>query len=252
MVDVERPHGVLRVRREDVGDVRRLARALGARQRLGLAGAPRVATELVGLLHGEHHAVDHLEVALLHDAPGLGEGLGRRDDVALDGPDDAVLGLAGHVEGDVVVALSGASGAAAEEVDDAELAPLDRWVGLEHPDDLLRMRALLHLLEDETVVRLRPVHPRLRRRDADPRNDDGLKELELVGSLGGAGRRGDHDASGAAVHGDDGPRGPRLGGEERGEEQGPQELLHGWSPDDEAADPGHGAGLLRPVSIRRR
>ena len=86
-------------------------------------------------------------------------------------------------------------------------------------DDLLRVGALLQFLKHQHLVLVRLVHRRLARGDALAGHDHGLHALqELVVAID-AGRRRDDDAAGAAVDGDDRPRGGRGRGknEQRGE-----------------------------------
>ena len=76
----------------------------------------------------------------------------------------------------------------------------------EHLDDLLRVGALLQLLEHEHLVLVRAVDAGLAGRHAFAGHDDGLDaHEELIVAIDAGRRRNDH-AAGAAIDGDDRPR----------------------------------------------
>ena len=117
------------------------------------------------------------------------------------------------------------SGAAALQIEDAELPALIRRVLAEHLDDPLRIRALLQLLEHQHLVLVRAVDAGLARGHALAGHDHGLHaHQELIVPID-AGRRRDHDAAGGAIDGDDRPRGKRRSGQKSAGQPGQKGLV---------------------------
>ena len=106
------------------------------------------------------------------------------------------------------------AGAAALQIEDAELPALIRGVLAQHLDDALRIGALLQLLEHQHLVLVRAVDAGLAGGDALAGNDHGLHaHQELIVAID-AGRGRDDDASGGAIDGDHRPRGKGRTGQE--------------------------------------
>jgi hypothetical protein len=97
-------------------------------------------------------------------------------------------------------------GAAALQIQDAELPALERGIVAEELDDLFRAGAFLQLAEHQHLVLVRLVDRGLARGDTFAGDDDRLDAFqELVVAID-TGRRRDHDPAGAAVDRDHRPR----------------------------------------------
>ncbi len=102
------------------------------------------------------------------------------------------------------------AGAAALQIENAELPTLERRVLAEHVDDAFRIGALLQFLEHQHLVLVRPVNGGLARRHPLTGDDHRLHaHQELIVAIDARGRR-DHHAAAGAIDGNDGPR--REGG----------------------------------------
>ena len=119
------------------------------------------------------------------------------------------------------------SGCAALQIENPELPALKGRIFREQLDDLLRIGALLQFLKHERLIRVRVVDCGLTRGHAFAGDDDCLHVLQKIIALVDARRRRDDDAAGAAIDGDDGPRGERGRGERETREEKDGYFPHG-------------------------
>ena len=129
---------------------------------------------------------------------------------------DASLNVLRHVP----VRQTGMPGAPALQIEDAELAPLERGIQAEHLDDLLRVGAFLQFAEHQHLILMRAINAGLARRHAKAGHHHRLHaHQELIVLVHASGGRND-DAPGSQVHRNHGPGGGRRRRDQAGRDQG--------------------------------
>jgi hypothetical protein len=150
-------------------------------ERFAVAGAASIAAERRRLVHRGHHAIGHRAGGFTQRSRGFGNHGGAGHAVALHRIENVLARhFTLHVDGDRAVGGTGMSRHAPLQVDDAELAALDLWIGVQHADDLLGIGALLQLLEHEHVIFVRRIDAGLARGDAYAWDDDRLQLFEIL------------------------------------------------------------------------